>query len=113
MKIISKITFVSAIIALLAVPASAQIPQGVPITLQDIEGVFHSVAQFMIRIGVVIAVIVIIWAGITYMTAGADSTKVNLARQRLKTGLIGSLIVLGIGVILRSIEGVITGQFFS
>jgi hypothetical protein len=89
------------------------VPTGQPLTISNVEQYIHRIAQFMIAISLIIAVIFIIWAGITYMSAGANSTKAADARKRLVSGLIGAAIVMAIGVILQTLSTVITGQFFN
>ena len=92
--------------------ASADLPPGTPITLTSLDQMIFDVSLFLIRISVVLAVIYIVWSGITYMYAGEDKTKVDNAKLRLKNGIIGSLIIFGVGVIIQTIAGVITGEFF-
>lgn len=87
-------------------------PTGTPVTLTEIEVRISQIAQFMIRVGAVLMVVFIIWAGITYMSAGADPTAVNKGRQRLLTAILGSLIILGVGVIIETVAGVATREVF-
>ena len=60
--------------------------------------------NFLIFAGTVSAVIFLVLSGIIYLTAGADPQRVVFAKQMLKAGLIGSLIIFGIGTILKTIE---------
>ena len=91
---------------------AATLPPGRPITLDFLDDAISDIAIFLIRISMILAVIFIVWSGITYMYAGDDTKKVEEARARLKSGIIGAAIVLGVGVIIWTIAGVITGQFF-
>lgn len=77
-----------------------------------ITQLLETVANFMIGIGITIAVIFIIWGGIKYMSAGGDSKKADEAKTAIINGIIGAVIVLGVGVILRTAAGFITGSFF-
>jgi len=88
------------------------LPSGQPITLTYLDTIIFSISLFFIRTSVALAIIFIVWSGITYMYAGDDSTKVTAAQGRLKSGIIGSAIILGVGVILQTIAGVVTGEFF-
>lgn len=90
----------------------ADLPAGQPITFDEIDSLIGQVAQFMIVVSVLIAVIMIIWSGITYMSAGANATKVTEAQTRLKNSVIGAAIVLGVGVIINTIAGIVTRDFF-
>ena len=87
-------------------------PTGQPITLDVLDYIIFRVSTFFISISAVLAVIFIIWAGVTYMYAGDDSTKVTSAQNRLKSGIIGAAIILGVGVIIQTVASVVTLDFF-
>jgi len=91
---------------------AGELPPGRPITLDFLDDAISGIAIFLIRISAILAVIFIIWSGITYMYAGDDTKKVDAAKARLMSGIIGAVIVFGVGVIIWTIVGVITGQFF-
>lgn len=90
----------------------ADLPAGRPITLPEVDSLIERVAQFLVVVSVLIAIIMIIWSGITYMSAGSDTTKVTEAQARLKNATIGAAIVLGVGVIINTIAGIVTRGFF-
>ena len=90
----------------------ADLPAGKPITLPEIDDLIGRIAQFLVVISVLIAIIMIVWSGITYMAAGANATKVTEAQTRLKNAVIGAAIVLGVGVIIETIAGIVTRDFF-
>ncbi len=78
-------------------------PNGVTVTLTTVTGWIYRIANILISVGVAIAVIFIIWGGISYMFAGGDAEKAGKAKTRLWNGVIGALIVLGSGLIIRTI----------
>src|SRR3989344_4885838 len=90
----------------------AYFPPGDPITIDEVDSLIGRVAQFLVVTSVLIAVIMIVWSGITYMAAGANATKVTEAQTRLKNAIIGAAIVLGVGVIIQTIAGIVTRGFF-
>ena len=90
----------------------ADLPAGQPITFNEIDSLISQVAQFLLVVSDLIAVIMIVWSGITYMYAGADVAKVTAAQGRLKSAVIGAAIVLGVGVIIDTIAGIVTRGFF-
>lgn len=92
--------------------SAADLPTGQPITLGEVEELIGTIANFLIIVGAVIAVIFIILAGLKYVTAGSDSGKVEEAKAMLKNGVIGAAIVLGIGVIMQTIAMLVTRDFF-
>jgi len=113
---VSKILFIA--LLFLAVAHSgwasqlADLPPGQPVTLDELDSLIERVASFMVVTSVILAVIYIIWGGITYMAAGADTTKVTEAQTRIKNGIIGAAVVLGVGAIIQTIVGIVTRDFF-
>ena len=91
-------------------------PVGDPTTdaidLDEIQQLVEKVAQFLIIVSVVIAVIFIIWGGTMYMAARGDADKAEAAKTTIYNGVIGAAVVLGVGVILQTLAGVITRSFF-
>jgi len=92
--------------------AFAELPSGDPISLVEVEGIIERIAQFLIVVGVIIAVIFIILAGVKYMVAGSDEAGIKKAREMLKSGIIGAAIVLGVGVIIQTVASIVTRNFF-
>ncbi|MBI2626760.1 MAG: hypothetical protein HYW77_00765 [Parcubacteria group bacterium] len=90
----------------------APLPGGCPITLCEIADLIQDVANFMLYASGFIMVIFLIWAGIMWMRAGGEPKKSEEARGRLKQGVIGAFIILGVGVILNTAQAVITREFF-
>ena len=86
---------------------------GGAVTLLEIQDRITQVARFLIVIGVILAVIFIIWGGIAYMFAGGDETKSGAAKSRIWNGVIGAGVVLAVGVILQTLAGLIARSFFN
>jgi TRAP-type C4-dicarboxylate transport system permease small subunit len=103
-------------LAALPVVALAQLPPATPpgtaLTLDKLEDIINTVANWLIVVGVVIAVIYIVWGGVQWMAARGDSGKVTKAKDAMKAGLIGAIIVLGVGVIIRTLSAVVVRTFF-
>ncbi|MFH1231185.1 MAG: hypothetical protein V1709_06775 [Planctomycetota bacterium] len=87
------------------------LPTGNAITLAYIADIIGKIARFLVLISAVIAVIMIVWSGVIWMTAG-DSKRVDQAKATLKNGVRGALIVFGVGVIINTIAAVVTGAAF-
>jgi len=85
---------------------------GQPVTLLEIVDIVFFIGNFFIFIGPVLAVITVIISGLMYMTAGGDSGKLDKAKTWFKNGIIGSLIVLGVGVIMNTVFSIVTRDFF-
>jgi len=69
--------------------------------------------NFLIAIGIILAIITIVVSGVMYLKAGSDTTGVDKAKTWFKNGLIGAFIILGVGVIIWTVYGIVTGQFFN
>jgi hypothetical protein len=102
--------------ALVALPilsfAAVNLPTGTELTLTKIQQLIETLANWLIIIGVVIAVIFIIWGGIKYMTAGGNDATIKEAKSSIFNGIIGAAVVLGVGVILRTTAALVTRTFF-
>ncbi len=102
--------------ALIALPilsfAAVNLPTGTELTLTKVQQLIETLANWLIIIGVVIAVIFIIWGGIKYMASGGDAAKAKEATTAIRNGVIGAAVVLGVGVILRTTAALVTRTFF-
>ncbi|TSC91292.1 MAG: hypothetical protein G01um10142_20 [Parcubacteria group bacterium Gr01-1014_2] len=119
MNLIKKYAAVSAIamLVLLPVVVLAQLPTVNPpvvpgTTLTEVENIVRRLAQFILIIGVVAALIYIVWGGIAWMRAGGDDTKIKAAKTQIWSGVWGALVVIAVGLILQTLAGVVTRVFF-
>lgn len=118
---ITKVTFVAVAILAVLMPVFvlAQLPTPTPptagqaLTLNEIEALVRRIAQFLIIVSVIIAVIFIIWGGVMYMAARGDEEQATKAKTTIFNGVIGAAVVLGVGVILQTLAGLITRSFFA
>src|SRR3989344_5420658 len=95
-----------------ALPTPTPPTSGTALTLNEIESLIRRIAQFLIIVSVIIAVIFIIWGGVMYMVARGDTEKAGAAKTTIFNGIIGAAVVLGVGVILQTLAGLITRSFF-
>jgi len=121
MKNLAKISTISLMVVMLLVPflVLAQNindpivpPSGPTLTLDRMETLVRRIGTWLIMIAIVVAVIMIVWGGITYMFAQGDDTKVKSAQGRIWSGIIGAAIVLAVGLILRTLAALISQTFF-
>ncbi len=90
--------------------APASLPVGGnAVTLSTAQDIIQRVAQFLIVISMVIAVIMIVYGGIRWMIASDPAE----AKKIVLNGIIGAAIVLAVGVILQTVAGIVTFQAFS
>ena len=90
----------------------AQLPPGKPVTFDELDYLIARIATFIMFASVTLAVIFIVRAGITWMSAGANPTKVTEAKDQLRSAIIGAFVVLGVGVIINTIAAVVSRDFF-
>jgi hypothetical protein len=97
----------------LAVLPNPSLPvTGSPVTLAEIQDRITQIAQFLIVISLVIAVIYIVWGGIRWMMSKEDPGKSKAAKEQIKNGIFGAAIILAVGVILQTLAGLVTRTFF-
>ena len=73
------------------------------LTSQGIVNSLNKLASFMYYLGPAVAVIFLTWGGMTYMFAGGDEKKIEEAKKRLWWAIIGATVVIGAGVIIRTV----------
>ena len=81
-------------------------------SLAEVENLIRRVAQFILVLGVIAALIYIVLGGIAWMRAGGDPTKITAAKTQIWSGVWGALVVIAIGLILQTLAGVATRTFF-
>jgi len=82
------------------------LPDGDPVTLYGIESYVGSIYRFFVTVSVVLAVLTLVVSGIMWATAG-DSNRIDKAKGYFKSGIIGAAILLGIGVIIATLNLII------
>ena len=71
-----------------------------------------SVSSFLFSVAIAGAVIIIVYAGILYLTSGFNVNAVKNAKGILTNAIIGVAIFLGAGVIINTVAFLVTGDFF-
>jgi hypothetical protein len=96
--------------------ASAQLPRtpcdsiaGYPNTFK-VCYLIGTVATLLYYLGLALGIVVIIIGGITYMTAGADESKVANAKKIILYGLIGVAIILLSGFLINLLQEVVVNS---
>lgn len=109
-----KITLISVVIfgmfsvCLLPLVVGAQ-PLPTPIkSTDDIIRTLNNIKDIIGTILGVVVVIIFIWAGVTFVTAEGDPTKLEKAKNRVLYGIIGIIVALLAGGILLLIQNVMT-----
>ncbi|OHB16956.1 MAG: hypothetical protein A2913_00815 [Parcubacteria group bacterium RIFCSPLOWO2_01_FULL_40_65] len=88
------------------------LPSGSGLTTGGINSILILLSNFLIGVGVILAIMTIVISGIMYFRAGSD-TKADAAKGWFRNGIIGAFIILAVGVIILTIYNiVVTGSFF-
>jgi len=69
----------------------------------DLKGTITLVMQWAFGFLGILAVLIILWGGYTWMTAGGDTDKVETAKKILRNGIIGLIIILTSYMIVSTI----------
>src|SRR3989338_8456894 len=98
----------------LAGNAFAQVPAATPkgtfpwdspgLEASEITDLAGGMAEFLFILAGIIMGIVIVWAGIVYMAAGSDATRVNKAKAILKWGIVGAIVIFGVETIINTLQ---------
>ncbi len=79
-----------------------------PFKQDTIQGLIETIVNdILIKIGGVIAVLMIMYAGFLFVTARGDTTKITKAKDALLYTVIGAAILLGAWVISQAIQNTI------
>ena len=80
-----------------------------PFKQNTIVGLINTILdEILMPVGGVVAVVMIMWAGFLYVTAGGDPGQITKAHEALKWAVIGAAILLGAWVISTAIQGTIS-----
>jgi len=74
------------------------------------KNLVDNILDWFFVIAAIICVAVIVWAGITYATAGGDEEKVGRAKNRLIYGIIGVVLIIGAFAITQIITEALSGN---
>lgn len=114
-----KYTFIGAVALFVVLPVvvlaqlpTATIPTVSGLTLTELEQRIRQVVQFLMVIGVILAVGFIIWGGITRMYSQGEEKAVKAANDRIRSGVIGALVVIAVGLILQTLAAIVARSFF-
>src|SRR3989344_3637696 len=80
---------------------------GTPITGGTITTIITQIADWLVGIALVIALIMIVWGGVMWMWSRGDDTKAADARKIILNGILGAAVVLAIGLIFSTIQKIV------
>lgn len=77
---------------------------------QTIPQLIDKIATWLLKIGLVISTIIILWAAIVFMTSGGNQARVTQARQTLWYAIIGITVLLLAKGLTTLIQNVLSGR---
>jgi hypothetical protein len=78
---------------------------------KDIPTLIDKIATWLLEIGATIAVIIVLYAAVLFMTSGGNQARVTMARQTLWYAIIGLAILLLAKGVTLFIQNVLSGKF--
>jgi len=75
-----------------------------------IPDIINAIAKFIAMVGSGVAVIMIIWGGIQYMTAGSNEQRVSNAKKTIQWAIIGVAILWSADFLIRLVAWVLGKQ---
>lgn len=96
-RFFSAIVVFSFVFLFVATSAVFAVTEVGPESLDEITGIFETVVNWFQAIVLLLGVMMIVWAGLAWMTAGGEEDKLTKARQRLIWGLVGIGVALFAG----------------
>ncbi|HSI20833.1 MAG TPA: pilin [Verrucomicrobiae bacterium] len=82
-------------------PKGTPDPSGGANAISLIEKMTTNIVDFLFLIGGILAIIYLLWSGITYITAGGSAEKAKLARSGIINAVIGIIVMMGTFFIIR------------
>lgn len=77
---------------------------------QTIADLVDKIATWLLEIGLVIAVIIVLWAALLFMTSGGNATKVTTARNTLWYAIIGIALLLLAKGVTSIVQSILSGS---
>lgn len=96
---------------ILAQVSTFQLPPGNPVTYASVSAGLDKTAKFLYGAGVTLAVITLVVSGIMFFAARGEA-EAKKGKAWFKNGIIGTFIILAIGVIIKTIQIIVQGRFF-
>ena len=114
-KFIVKIGLMVGVLAIVALPAAAQIPeaasmQGITnLPMGEIMTVASNIMQWLLMLVGFLAVISFVISGILYLTAGGDEDQIAKARRAFMGAVMGVIVSLLGLIVLGGVQDILSG----
>lgn len=78
-----------------------------PLQFQTIQDFFSAIIRTIITISIPIIVLLVIYAGFLFVTAGGNESQLTKAKVTILWTLVGAMVILGAFVILNVVTGTV------
>ena len=109
MRVILPLFVIFTLFAFLAAAQGIEIPN--PLGESTITGLIDRIATWLLGIGSTIAVIMVLWSGLLYMTSGGNKTRVEQAKKTLTYAVVGLTVLLLAKGVTLIIQNFLAGNF--
>ena len=90
--------------------SGASSSMGIDLTISDLESMLRGMVCFIYRIAGLLIIIFITVTGIKYLISSGNPDKIKAVNESFKWVIIGSLVILGFGVIIATISAAVGGD---
>ena len=97
----------SVALAMAAMPALAQLQARERFTFDRVVSILYGLAEFLIRAGIVIAFIFIVWYGIQIMLSGDNPGRLTEAKKGIWWAIVGFAVIVGVQVIVATVKNIV------
>ncbi len=85
---------------------------GEGLTRGDVEDIIGNFANFIMTIGIALAIIAVVVGGIIFATAGDNEDRATRGKKWLWNGLIAALIIFAAGLLIDTMANIVARNFF-
>ncbi len=82
------------------------------VTLSGILTLIKAIMNFLVTGGVLIGIAFVVYGGIKYILSSGEAEAATAARKIILNGLIGIGVILGVGLLVNTVAGLVSGSFF-
>ena len=91
---------------------AANLPAPVILDRSSTTRLLNKISDFLVTAGMILAAIVIVISGIRWMFAGGGAKATDGAQNMLKSAIYGAAVILGAGLIIKTVAAIVNRSFF-
>ncbi len=74
----------------------------------SLDSLLNSILGLVVQIGTVVVILMLVYVGFLFATAGGDSSQISKAREALTWTIVGALVLLGAQAIASGIQATVS-----